>query len=215
MARAPCGVSSLEPSAWRTCAWLPTLLTTLSLVATSRAVEFLIHLFCMYCSITAKHVGSLEFRISVLVFLGGLGVLGEDSYSSPVCSGSLGSLLGVSWFSSTAVSTSTPVVTRRVTGERTPSEPGTRCRAGRAERTKNGHSARADAGSIDPSGLDRENRDAQTCVRSGQVSRCRLSVIRQWQCRQNTGSCVLLTALRGGCDCPRSLPATACRGLLG
>ena len=109
---------------------------------------------------------------------------------------------------------STPVVTR-VTGERTPSEPGTRCRAGRAERTKNGHSARADAGSIGPSGLDRENRDAQTCVRSGQVSRCRLSVIRQWQCRQNTGSCVLLTALRGGCDCPRSLPATACRGLLG
>ena len=125
---------------------------------------------------------------------------------------SLGSLLGVSWFSSTAVST--PVVTR-VTGERTPSEPGTRCRAGRAERTKNGHSARADAGSIGPSGLDRENRDAQTCVRSGQVSRCRLSVIRQWQCCQNTGSCVLLTALRGGCDCPRSLPATACHGLLG
>ena len=81
----------------------------------------------MYCSITAKHVG-LEFRISVLVFLGVLGVLGEDSYSSPVCSGSLGSLLGVSWFSSTGtavlyrVQYYTPVVTR-VTGERTPSEP--------------------------------------------------------------------------------------------
>ena len=37
-----------------------------------------------------------------------------------------------------------------------------RHRARRAERAKNGNSARADAGSIGPSALDREDRDAQT-----------------------------------------------------
>ena len=35
-------------------------------------------------------------------------------------------------------------------------------RAGRAERAKNGNSAHANAGSIGPSALDREDRDAQT-----------------------------------------------------
>ena len=49
-----------------------------------------------------------------------------------------------------------------VTGERTPELPANRAAnpergAGRAERTKNGHSARADAGSIGPNALDREN----------------------------------------------------------
>ena len=37
-----------------------------------------------------------------------------------------------------------------------------RRRAGRAERTKNGNSARANAGSIGPSALDREDRNTQT-----------------------------------------------------
>ena len=37
-----------------------------------------------------------------------------------------------------------------------------RRRAGRAERAKNGNSARANAGSIGPSALDREDRDVQT-----------------------------------------------------
>ena len=63
--------------------------------------------------------------------------------------------------------------------------------------------------------LDRESRDAQTCVRSGQISRGRLSVPRQWQCHQNTGSRVRPTPLRGGWDCPRSLVLRVCRGLLG
>jgi len=49
-------------------------------------------------------------------------------------------------------------------------------------RTKNGHSARADAVSMGPNALDQENRDAQTCVRSGQISPGRRCVPRQWQC---------------------------------
>ena len=63
-----------------------------------------------------------------------------------------------------------------------------RRRAGRAERTKNGNSARANARSIGPSALDREDKDAQTSSRSGKISRGRLSVPRQWQYRQRTGS---------------------------
>ena len=43
-------------------------------------------------------------------------------------------------------------------------------------RTKHGHSARADAVSMGPNALDQENRDAQTCVRSGQISPGRLCV---------------------------------------
>jgi hypothetical protein len=58
-------------------------------------------------------------------------------------------------------------------------------RVGRAERTKNGQSSRADGGSTGPNALDRENWDAQTCMRSGQISRGRLSVPRLWQCHQN------------------------------
>ena len=86
---------------------------------------------------------------------------------------------------------------------------------GALKRTENGHSARADAVSMGPSALYRENGAVQTCVRSGQISRGRLSVPRQWQCHQNTGSRVHRTRLRGGWDCPRSLAAAACRGLLG
>ena len=86
---------------------------------------------------------------------------------------------------------------------------------GALKRTKNGHSSRADGVSIGPSALDRENGAVQTCVRSGQISRGRLSVPRQWQCHQNTGSRVHRTPLRGGWDCPRSLVLPVCRGLLG
>ena len=39
-----------------------------------------------------------------------------------------------------------------------------------------------------PNALDQENRDAQTCVRSGQISPGRRCVPRQWQCHQNTRS---------------------------
>jgi hypothetical protein len=46
-----------------------------------------------------------------------------------------------------------------------------------------------DDGSIGPNALFREDRDAQTCMQSVQISRGRLTVPRQWQCRQNTGSC--------------------------
>ena len=99
-------------------------------------------------------------------------------------------------------------------------EPRRRARAihaglGALKRTKNGHSARADAVSMGPSALDQENGAVQTCVRSGQISRGRLSVPPQWQCHRNTGSRVHRTRLRGGWDCPRSLSAAACRGLLG
>ena len=53
-------------------------------------------------------------------------------------------------------------------------------------RTKNGQSSRADGGSMGPNALDRENRDAQTCVRSGQISPGRRCVPRQWQCHQKS-----------------------------
>ena len=86
---------------------------------------------------------------------------------------------------------------------------------GALKRTENGHSARADAVSMGPSALDQENGAAQTCVRSGQINRIQLSVPRQWQCHQNTGSPGHRTPLRGGWDCPRSLTAAACRSLLG
>jgi hypothetical protein len=66
-----------------------------------------------------------------------------------------------------------------------------------------------------PNALDRENWDAYTCVRRGQISRGHLSVPWLWQCHQNTGSCVHRTPLRGGWDCPRSLAVVACRVLLG
>ena len=82
-------------------------------------------------------------------------------------------------------------------------------------RTKNGQSSRADGGSMGPNALDRENRDAYTCVRSGQSSPGRRCVPRQWQCGQNAGSPMHRTPLRRGWDCPRSLAAAACRGLLG
>eukprot|EP01047_Picozoa_sp_COSAG01_P130229 COSAG01_NODE_59782_length_298_cov_0.798995_1_plen_46_part_10 len=39
-----------------------------------------------------------------------------------------------------------------------------------------------------PSTLDRENMNVQTCVRSRQISRGRLSMPRLWQYHQNTGS---------------------------
>ena len=82
-------------------------------------------------------------------------------------------------------------------------------------RTKNGHSARADAVSMGPNALDQENRDAQTCVRSGQISPGRCCVPRQWQCHQNTRSRVHRTLSVGGWDCPRSLAVVACRSLFG
>eukprot|EP01044_Picomonas_judraskeda_P001078 COSAG03_NODE_57_length_15795_cov_83.762784_15_plen_209_part_00 len=82
-------------------------------------------------------------------------------------------------------------------------------------RTKNGHSARADAVSMGPNALDQENRDAQTCVRSGQISPGRRCVPRQWQCHQNIRSRVHRTPLRRGWDCPRSLAVVACRSLFG
>jgi hypothetical protein len=91
---------------------------------------------------------------------------------------------------------------------------GLRRRFGRAERTKNGQSSRADDGSGGPNALDRENMNAQICVRSGQISRGRLCVPRQWQCHQNTGSRVRRTPPHGSWDCKRSLAAAACRGLL-
>ena len=55
-------------------------------------------------------------------------------------------------------------------------EPRLRARAihaglGALKRTKNGHSARADAVSMGPSALDQENGAVQTCVRSDQISR--------------------------------------------
>ena len=82
-------------------------------------------------------------------------------------------------------------------------------------RTKNGQSSHADGGSMGPNALDRENRDAQTCVRSGQISPGRRCLPRQWQCHQNTRSRVHRTPLRRGWDCPRSLAVVACRSLLG
>ena len=98
-------------------------------------------------------------------------------------------------------------------------EPRRRARAihaglGALKRTKNGHSARADAVSMGPSALDQESGIVQTCVQSGQISRGRICVPRQWQCHQNTGSRVHRTPLSGGWDCLRSLGVAACRGLL-
>ena len=87
--------------------------------------------------------------------------------------------------------------------------------AGRAETHKNAHSARADAGSIRPSALDQENEDAQSSVRSCQISCGQFCVPRQWQYRQNTCSPVHQTPLCGGWDCPCSLSVVACRSLLG
>ena len=86
---------------------------------------------------------------------------------------------------------------------------------GALKRTKNGHSARAGAVRMGPCALDQETGTIQTCVRSGQISRRRLSVPRQWQCHQNTGSRVHRARLRGGWDCLRSLAAAVCRDLLG
>ena len=88
-------------------------------------------------------------------------------------------------------------------------------RDGRAETHKNGHSARADEASILLSALDRENEFEQSSVRSRQISRGRLYVLRLWQYRQNHGTPVQQTALYGGWDCPRSLLLPVCRGLLG
>jgi hypothetical protein len=85
----------------------------------------------------------------------------------------------------------------------------------RSARTKNGQSSRADGGSMGPNALDQENRDAQTCVRSGQISPGRRCVPRQWQCHQNTRSRVHRTLSVGGWDCPRSLAVVACRSLFG
>jgi hypothetical protein len=83
------------------------------------------------------------------------------------------------------------------------------------KRTKNGQSARADGGSMGPSALDRKSGDAQTRVRSGQISRGRLRVPRQWQCHRNTVRRVHRTPLGGGWDRPFSLSVAGCRGLLG
>ncbi len=90
-----------------------------------------------------------------------------------------------------------------------------RQRAGRAERTKNGQSSRADGVSMGPSALDRKNGAVQSSVRSCHISRGRRRVPRQWQCRQNSGSPVHRTPLCGGWDCPRSPVSPTCRGLLG
>ena len=101
------------------------------------------------------------------------------------------------------------------TRQRQPRRRAIRRRRRASARTKNGQSSRADGGSMGRNALDRENRDASTCVRSRQISRGRLSVPRQWQCHQNTGSRVHRTPLRRGWDCPRSLVLPVCHGLLG
>ena len=67
-----------------------------------------------------------------------------------------------------------------------------------AETHQNGHSARADAGSIGPGALDRENGTVQSAVCSHKISRCRRCVPLLWQGRQNTGSDVRRTPLRDG-----------------
>ena len=78
-----------------------------------------------------------------------------------------------------------------------------------AETHKNGHTARADAGSIGPGALDQESAGAHSPVRSHEVTRGRLSEPRLWQGRQNTGSPVRWTPLRDGWGGPRSLSTAA------
>ena len=81
----------------------------------------------------------------------------------------------------------------------------TRGSAASAKRAKNGHRSRADGVSIGPSVINRKNGANLNSVCSCQISRCRCCVPRLRQCRQNTGSRVHRTPLRGGWDCPRSL----------
>ena len=79
-----------------------------------------------------------------------------------------------------------------------------------AETHENGHSARADAGRIGPSALDRENGAVQSAVRSHKSSRCQCCVPQLWQGRQHIGSDVRRTPLRDGWGNARSLsPAAA------
>ena len=74
-----------------------------------------------------------------------------------------------------------------------------------AETHKNGHSAHADAGSIGPGALDRENGAVQSAVRSHKISRCRCCVPWLWRGWQNTGSHVRRTPPRDSWGGPRSL----------
>ena len=67
-----------------------------------------------------------------------------------------------------------------------------------AETHKNGHSAHADAGSIGPGALDRENGTVQSAVCNHKISHCRRCVPQLWQGWQNTGSDVRRAPLHDG-----------------